>query len=260
MVDAHYLAAAAELLRQHKQVSYQAMHLEPSQTVLDLGCGPGIDTIPLAHLLGSSGSVVGVDADPAMIAVADRRAATAGVTAQVRHVHADAACLPFPDESFDACRSERLFQHLSHPEHALSEMLRVTKCGGFVVALDTDWGTLSIDGGDVTVERILARVRAERLFANGYAGRALYRLFREHGLVSCKAQLLPLSTTDYSVIRELTLLDRVEETALACGAITQGDLAVWLDALTEAHIQGTFFASLSLVLVVGRKPQERSTP
>jgi SAM-dependent methyltransferase len=254
IVDARYLASVAELLRQHKQLSYQAMHLAPAQVVLDLGCGPGTDTIPLAHLLGPRGSVVGVDVDPALVAAADRRASAAGVRAQVRHVHADATRLPLPDATFDACRSERVFQHLAHPERALSELLRVTKPGGSVVVLDPDWGTLSIDSSDVAVERILARVRAERLFANGYSGRALFRLFRGHGLVNLKVQLLPLVTTDYPVVRKLTLLDRVEQEALACGALSLGELTVWLDGRTEAHRTGTFFASVSLVLMAGRKP------
>jgi trans-aconitate methyltransferase len=39
--------------------------------VLDVGCGPGVDTSALAELIGASGSVDGVDGDPAMVAEAD---------------------------------------------------------------------------------------------------------------------------------------------------------------------------------------------
>ena len=69
-----YLQTAAELNNQIKRQSYSLMHIQPGQNVLDVGCGPGIDTVALAHLVGPQGSVVGVDFDKSMIAEADRYA------------------------------------------------------------------------------------------------------------------------------------------------------------------------------------------
>ena len=59
-----------------------------------MGCGPGTDTIPLAHYVGVSGQIVGVDYDAEMIAEADQRALKAGVSAWVTHKRADAIALP----------------------------------------------------------------------------------------------------------------------------------------------------------------------
>jgi ubiquinone/menaquinone biosynthesis C-methylase UbiE len=86
--------------------------------------------------------------------------------------------LPFETDYFDSCRSERLFQHLSNPAQALSEMTRVTKSGGWVVVLDTDWGSLSTNSDETDIERRLARFMAESFLQNGYSGRKLYRLFK----------------------------------------------------------------------------------
>ena len=104
--------------------------------------------------------------------------------------------LPFETDYFDSCRSERLFQHLSNPAQALSEMTRVTKSGGWVVVLDTDWGSLSTDSDETDIERRQARFLAESSLHNGYSGRKLYRLFKQQNLVDislrCFLSRLPI--------------------------------------------------------------------
>jgi ubiquinone/menaquinone biosynthesis C-methylase UbiE len=54
--------------------------LEPGETVLDLGSGAGVDVLLAANVVGPSGSVIGVDMTPEMIAKARANAATAGLT------------------------------------------------------------------------------------------------------------------------------------------------------------------------------------
>lgn len=108
-VDSEYLQAAARLLHPAKERSYVLMQMQPGHKVLDVGCGPGTDTITLGQIVGSTGRVWGVDYDAAMVAEADRRAENAGVSAWVKHRQADASALPWEANEFDACRSERLF-------------------------------------------------------------------------------------------------------------------------------------------------------
>jgi len=73
-VDAEYLDTAAAQLATFKKLTYERMHVQPGQRILDVGCGPGTDTIPLAPYVGPSGQVFGVDNDPDMVAEADERA------------------------------------------------------------------------------------------------------------------------------------------------------------------------------------------
>jgi ubiquinone/menaquinone biosynthesis C-methylase UbiE len=200
-VDQQYLRVTAEIVQENKRRSYDHMRIATGHAVLEVGCGPGTDTIPLSRLVGSAGRVVGVDVDAAMLAEADRRAAEAGVGTWVVHREGDAGALPFADASFDSCRSERLFQHLPHAEAALAEMVRVTKPGGWVVVLDTDWGSMSADTPEVDVERRLARAKAERRTTNGYSGRRLYGLSRRLGLADVSVEVLPTVFTDYATWR-----------------------------------------------------------
>jgi 2-polyprenyl-3-methyl-5-hydroxy-6-metoxy-1,4-benzoquinol methylase len=62
---------------------------------LDVGCGYGYFTIPMARLVGPSGAVVAADLQPEMLAGLKRRAESSGVLARVRLHQVDAAGLQF---------------------------------------------------------------------------------------------------------------------------------------------------------------------
>ena len=251
-VDADYLDVASKGLKQYKQRTYTWMHIQPGHAVLDVGCGPGTDTIALAGLVGPTGRVVGVDCDADLIAEADRRAERAGCSAWCRHQQGDALALPLEMGTFEACRSERLFHHVHNPAGVLAEMARVTRPGGWVVVWDTDWGTLSIDTPEVDIERRLVRVKAERVVNNGYAGRQLYGLFKRQQFAYIDMEIHPVSFTDYTLLRYASVMDTVERDALAAGLVTEEELHRWQQSLLEAQNTGTFFAHVTGVLVAGR--------
>src|SRR5688572_23038362 len=94
-VDSEYLRVVGNLLQSLKEATYAQMQIAKGHKVLDVGCGSGTDTIPLAHLVGATGEVVGVDYDEAMIAEAVKRANEANVSEWAQHKLADATALPF---------------------------------------------------------------------------------------------------------------------------------------------------------------------
>src|SRR6476620_10051153 len=102
-VDTEYLRIVAELLEEPKRQTYHHMHIEKGHKLLDVGCGPGTDTIALAELVGPTGEVFGVDFDPAMVAEAERRAEAAGVSGWVHHKEADAGAMPLASANFNSC-------------------------------------------------------------------------------------------------------------------------------------------------------------
>ncbi|CAA9890342.1 conserved hypothetical protein [Candidatus Methylobacter favarea] len=252
-VDPEVLRVMANQLHPIKQRSYGLMHIQPGHKVLDLGCGPGTDTIPLAPLVGVNGQVIGADHDEAMIAEAEHHAEQAGVNTWVRHQRVDAMSLPFETDYFDACRSERLFEHLSNPAQALSEMTRVTKSGGWLVVMDTDWGSLSIDSDETDIERRLARYVAEGYLQNGYSGRKLYRLFKQQNLADISFEVFPAATPNYILARLGMQAERVEQEALRSGVINKEELYRWQMALKQADSEGVYFGSVNLLMVAGRK-------
>ena len=254
-VDPETLKRTGDFLQDVKQRSYTAMHVQPGSHVLDVGCGPGIDTIALGQLVGPTGKVVGVDLDEEMIAEALLAANEAAVDDWVIHQQGDIQSLPFDDATFDACRAERLFQVLPSaidPQHVCAELVRALKPGGWLVALDADWGTWSMDSIDVVLERKLARFFAEQLRPNGYAGRQLRRLFMRQGLVEITVEVIPihvLQSTQAPLGGEW-----VHRAAVEAGIITQAEQEQWRASVEQADANNEFFATTSMIMIAGRKP------
>jgi ubiquinone/menaquinone biosynthesis C-methylase UbiE len=252
-VNEDYLKAAANLLRSFKQRTYERMEIRAGDWVLDVGCGAGADTIPLKALVGVNGQVIGIDHDSEMLTRTKLSEKSENIAGDAGYICSDAVRLPFHSDLFDACRSERLFQHLAHPEIALSEMLRVTKPGGRVVVLDTDHGTWSVDTPEKDIERRISRFKADHFGYNGYAGRQLYRLFKQAGLMDVTSEIISGYFTNYELVRFMFMLDEVEPAAVKAGVISEEELIRWRTSLETASGGGYFFCSESMILAVGRK-------
>jgi trans-aconitate methyltransferase len=80
------LETLADLLEKAKKRTYSALNLTLNSRVLDVGGGPGTDTIPIAERLGAEGEVVGVDSDPEMIEKAKQRIVSSTINGKIRHV------------------------------------------------------------------------------------------------------------------------------------------------------------------------------
>ncbi len=253
VVGTSYLDLLRSVLKAEKRRTYEAMGIRAGDVVLDVGCGPATDTIDLAELVGPTGRVVGIDHDVAMVAEANARAAAAGLAENVTHLRADASRLPFDDATFDAVRSERVFQHLADPSAALAEMVRVTRLEGRVVVFDTDHSTRALDTPYPEIEERLNRHLCGHMIVNPRSGRQLHRLFVEAGLRDVRAEARSTATGDLDFIRTAGTLDAVEEAALAAGVVSEAEIARWRAWMAEAGAQGTLFGYWTMVLATGVK-------
>lgn len=251
-VEAELLTSLRYKVEAVKERTWELLRIGPGSRALDVGCGPGIDTAALGRIVGPEGAVLGVDYDPAMIEEAREKARQEGVDGWVRHEKADGFHLPCADGEFDAARSERVFQHVADPSGILAEMIRAVRPGGWIVVADTDWSTLSFDTPEKDVEWILRRRWIDR-FLNGYSGRQLRGMFLRQGLKDVTVEVFPLAVTDYSTARRMSLMDRVEEEALAEGTVDAAGLERWRRSLEEADGEGAFLCSVNMLVVAGRR-------
>src|SRR3954464_3356769 len=127
-------------IKRRRALAQEALAAEPGDEVLDVGCGPGFYVVDILDILGANGSVTGVDASRAMLAIAGRKA---GDRPNVRLLEGEATKLPVDDASVDRAISVQVFEYLSDVDAALAELMRVVRPGGRVVIWDIDWSALS---------------------------------------------------------------------------------------------------------------------
>ena len=108
-----------------------AAGLRPGMRVLDVGAGFGDVTLLAASLVGSTGSVVGIEREDSAVAAATARAAAVGAT-NVRFVAGDIRDTLF-DERFDAVVGRFVLMYLADPAEALEAAVGAVHHGGLVV-------------------------------------------------------------------------------------------------------------------------------
>ena len=143
---------------------------------LDVGSGAGGATRMLARFMAADGQCIGLEQDPALVAVARRQDWGGG---RVVFQQGDATHLPFEDQSFDFVFTRYLLLHLPNPLDAIREMLRVTKPGSIVFAQEPDFGFTCCHPPNRSYERVTEIFTT--VFPDAQIGRKLVHLFREAG-------------------------------------------------------------------------------
>ncbi len=151
------------------------LELQPGETVLDLGSGPGLDALLAARQVGPTGRVIGVDMTPQMLERARATAARAGA-AHVEFREGRLEALPVEDASVDAVTSNCVINLVPDKAAVFREIARVLRPGGRVVVADI---VLERPLPEAVAKDVLRLVRlrgrrrpAPRVLRDGRGGRA----------------------------------------------------------------------------------------
>lgn len=111
-------------------------HLPPTPRILDIGCGPGMQTVELLRQTG--GTVVALDLLPQMITRVRQAAQAAGVAGRLETLQVDMHQMQFPSSSFDAVWSEGAIYFLGF-RNGLAKVKALVKSGGYVAVSEAVW-------------------------------------------------------------------------------------------------------------------------
>ncbi|MFT8871131.1 MAG: demethylmenaquinone methyltransferase [Sporolactobacillus sp.] len=126
-----------------RRLADRMVNAQSGQSALDVCCGTGDWALSLAHAVGPSGHVIGLDFSENMLKVAAVKIKKAKAT-NIEFVHGDAMQLPFVDNSFDRVTIGFGLRNVPDYLTVLKEMRRVLKPNGRIVCLETSQPALPV--------------------------------------------------------------------------------------------------------------------
>ncbi|MBF9253959.1 class I SAM-dependent methyltransferase [Pontibacter sp. 172403-2] len=114
------------------------LYIPYTQTLVDIGCGKGMMGFKFSKYLPDGATVYGVDYEPGYIAEAQQRAQSIYGHNHINYAFkvGNATDIPLPDNIADLTLCQTLLIHVKNPQRVIDEMIRVTKPGGWVLALE----------------------------------------------------------------------------------------------------------------------------
>jgi len=158
--------------------------------LVDVGCGIGYLGLMVLPFLPDGSTYTGVDLSDVLVEQAID--VYRDTSHSARFIQASGYELPFEDNAFDTAACQAFLMHLSEPERAVAEMIRVTAPGGLVIAAETNWNASSslqsiagLDLADTTDLGFLQKnheLNRKSSGRDGNIGIKLPALFHELGL------------------------------------------------------------------------------
>jgi ubiquinone/menaquinone biosynthesis C-methylase UbiE len=247
-IDRQY--ATPSLVEQRRR-TLETLALQPGQTALDIGCGPGYLTHEMARQVGTCGRIIAVDTSQPMLDIARARCASLN---QIEFHLADAAALPCPDVSVDIAAAVQVYLFTPDLGAVVQDLARVLRPGGRAVVIDTDWDSVVWHSSDRDrMERLLA-VWMKR-YVNARVARLLPGALRRAGLKIEHADAIPLVELDsgentYSGSQVIELARYV----VSKGGVSAAEANAWEEDLRLLAKRGEYFFSLNRYVFVASKP------
>jgi len=239
-----------DVIEQRQQV-LASLDLQADESVLDVGPGPGLLLQEIAACVGPGGRVVGADLSEPMLVLAKRRCAELPwVELQI----ADASALPFEAESFDAIVSTQVYEYVEDIPTAFDKLFEITRPGGRVAILDTDYDSLVIHTEDP--ERMAQVLSAwDEHFVHRGLPRVLAPLLRDAGFAVGRRSAIPILNPEYHPGAFSFHLTKMMATyAVGRRGVTKALADAWLAELQELGDRGDYFYSLNRYLFLAQRP------
>jgi ubiquinone/menaquinone biosynthesis C-methylase UbiE len=241
------LVRQAKLLAATTERLFREAGICPGMRVLDIGCGMGDVSMLVAHLVGPSGRVVGVDRDGTTLGKARARGDSAGYE-NLTFVQADITDLPRA-EPFDAIVGRFIIMFLSDPVDVLKELRALVRPGGAMAFLEASWANQFAQTAHLPLRMAVSTLVHDTLARSGARTNnelPLWRDLQSVGLPPPKMRNEVLMSADPELRSWLfdltqTLLPRAKEFGLPHE--TLGDMATLKQRLDDELNRSNSFAT-----------------
>jgi len=239
--------------------------------ILDVGCGVGTGEVRLGQLGISQLRLLGVDLVHARV----RQAFDAVRAHNVRAAFttANTCALPFVDAAFDATYCVAMLQHVGDLSTAVTELARVTKPGGRILAVEPDnaaryWYSSVETGARVfdLAARFFTALESKGDGSDLAVGPKLSTIFADHDIELAAVRLFPVSVAHLGTPPR-TVWDARRKTATAALNRVTDDatrrlgteyLTVLERYADEAAAAGTRFVEIQNTMLFATLGQKRS--
>lgn len=232
------LRQQAEELRGHSAQLLDRAGIEQGWKVIDLGCGPAGVLDLLSERVGPTGHVMGLDFNPANVALAREFVGERGL-GNVEVVEGDARHTGLPSAAFDLVHARTLLINLPEPQGVMAEMVRLVRPAGAVAAMEPDVAMTAC------YPELPEWNRLHEIFSQSYRadgadpliGRRLGELFHDAGLVDvgveARADVFPAGHSRRTVRPDLV---RSMRSKIIARGIAGLDELEEIDRAVRAHL------------------------
>jgi SAM-dependent methyltransferase len=235
-MESQRLIRQSSSMRPSTERVFEKAGINAGMRILDLGCGVGDVSFLAAELVGPQGSVVGIDVNPGVLAVARRRAHESGLT---RVSFKESTIDGFTSaEPFDAVVGRFVLMYQADPVATLAHVYSLLRTGGLLVLQEPDFRVGVNTSPPCALWQQVNYWIGETFRRGGVhhdIGGKLYHLFRRAGLpgpamlehvsVGGGASMRPFGENSVEMIR--SLLPTMEQLGIASAQEVQ------VDTLTE---------------------------
>ena len=139
-IASRYDKELAEITQEFRQICIERANIAPGQTVLELGCGTGLNQPMLAAAVGDAGRIIAVDASTEMLEQAKARADEQGYRDRITFIHGDLRQLrQLVSDPADVVIATLIFSVVPDWRKVFADSFALLKPGGRYSIMDNYW-------------------------------------------------------------------------------------------------------------------------
>jgi ubiquinone/menaquinone biosynthesis C-methylase UbiE len=238
--------------REMRKKLIELAKINAGQTIAEIGSGTGALLVDLAHTVGSSGRVIGIEPQVFLAEVSHRYVKECNVEQMVSIKTESAERISLPANSVDICIAQTVLIHLPNEirNRVLGEMCRIVQKDGKVISVDQDADTWIINHSDRRVTRKIIKFHTDLRFADGWTGRKLGSLFKVAGLRN--VSVFPIIQLENGQPGYLYgMAKRIACAAYNAGLFDKTAYKAWIKELDSIVKSGEYFSSITYFIWIG---------